>query len=198
MQFWKPFQKNFTKRRRLFPSNSEMRIELCWFQKTHFSSNIPLDTEIALLRTLPFFLHNAEKCYHKIRGRFLYCFLSNRLSFLKISSGLLICILRVLLISFSEEAEIQWQKKFTNCDIALHTVSLDRWKAVLTNLKHKMFSSRGSKFFEKKNNFPQTSKVHLFSKGFFNGALGGFDNTAWKISLNSWESCAQIAKKFKI
>ena len=112
MQFWEPFQKIFTKRRRIFGSNSDKRIELYWFQKNHFSSNIPLDTEVTLFRTLLFFLLNAEKCYLKIRGKFLYCFLSNRLSFLKISSGLLICILRVLLISFSQEAEIQWQKKF--------------------------------------------------------------------------------------
>ena len=93
MQFFETFRKNFTKRRRLFGSYSEKRIELYWFQKNHFSSNVPLDTEVALLRTLPIFLHNAEKCYPKIRGRFLYCFLSNRLSFLKISSGQLICIL---------------------------------------------------------------------------------------------------------
>ena len=93
MQFWEPFQKIFTKRRRIFGPYSEKRIELYWFQKNHFSSNVPLDTEVAILRTLPFFLHNAENCYRKIRGRFLFCFLSNRLSFLKISSGQLICIL---------------------------------------------------------------------------------------------------------
>ena len=92
MQFWEPFQKIFTERRRIFGSYSEKRIELHWFQKNHFSSNVPLDAEVALLRTLPFFLHNAEKCYPKIRGRFLFCFLSNRLSFLRISSGQLICI----------------------------------------------------------------------------------------------------------
>ena len=114
MQFWETFQKIFTKRRRLFGSYSEKRIQLYWFQKNHFSSNFPLDTEVALLRTLPFFLHNAKKCYPKIRGRFLYCFLSNRLSFLKISSGQLICILGVLLISSSQEAEIQWQNIFSS------------------------------------------------------------------------------------
>ena len=43
-----------------------------------------------------------------------------------------------------------------------------------------------------------SSKLHLFSKGFFNQALGCFDNTALKFSLNSWESFAQIPKKFKI
>ena len=63
------------------------------FKKNHFSSNVPLDTEVTLFRTLPFFLQNAEKCYLKIRGRFLYFFLSKRLSFLKISSGHLIRII---------------------------------------------------------------------------------------------------------
>ena len=70
MQFWEPFPKIFNKRQRFFGSNSEKRSEIYWFQKNHFSSNVPLDTEVTLLRTLPFFLHNAEKCYLKIRGRF--------------------------------------------------------------------------------------------------------------------------------
>ena len=58
-----------------------------------------------------------------------------------------------------------------------------------------MFSPRDLKFLEKKQ-FP--SKLHLFSKGFFNQALGGFDNNALNFSLNSWESFAQNPKKFKI
>ena len=112
MQIWEPFQKIFTKRRRLFGSDSENRIELYWFQKNHFSSNVPLDSEVTLFRTMPFFLHNAEKCYLKIRGKFLYCFLSNRLFSSRFLLDSWYAFLRVLLISFSQKAEIQWQKNF--------------------------------------------------------------------------------------
>ena len=56
--------------------------------------------------------------------------------------------------------------------------------------------AKGLEVFWKKKQFP--SKLHLFSKGFFNQALGGFDNNALNFSLNSWESFAQNPKKFKI
>ena len=113
MQFWEPFQKISTKVRRLFGSNSEKRIELYWFQKNHFSSNVPLDTEVTLLRTLPFFFITQKSVTLKYEEDFYIVFFQTDF----LSSRFLLdswyAFLRVLLISFSQEAEIQWQKNFS-------------------------------------------------------------------------------------
>ena len=69
------------------------------FKKTTFPQTFLWTRKLHFSEPCHIFFHYAEKRYPKMRGRFLYCFPSNRLSFLKISSGQLICFFE----SFADE-----------------------------------------------------------------------------------------------